>query len=113
MFWEGGMPIDTQTIDLYMMNETTMLYDIFVGTYMTDSLGFVQASVIKGGFTWKINGKLPISPADTYIQWHDYPKHQDFTFALKVKRGIIIIVFFVIIVLLEEEAMITISIFSF
>lgn len=94
MFWEGAIPLDTQNIDLWYENGSVWQ---FVGTYMTDSEGFVDANVIKGVYRWQIGTQLAITPATAGIQWHDAVKHIDFTFALKVVRGIIIIVFLAII----------------
>ncbi len=88
MFWEGAIPIDTQSIDLWHENASVWG---FVGTYLTDSEGFVQADVIVGRYRWQIGSQLPITPASINIQWHDYPVHTDFTFALKVVRGYIIV----------------------
>jgi len=107
LLWEGGMPIDTQNVDLWMLNKITSSYDIFVGTYMTDSLGYVNASVVEGGYTWKVGDILPISPESMYMYWHLEEVQQQFIFALKVVRG------FIVIVVLEEKAMITILVFLF
>lgn len=103
IFWEGAIPVDNQNIDLWMLNEITLLYE-YVGTFLTDSLGFVSVSVIKGGYLWKINDMESISPP-IYIQWCDLGKYQDFIFTLKVLEG------FIVIVALEEKAMITIFTF--
>ncbi|MBA7533102.1 hypothetical protein ES705_25337 [subsurface metagenome] len=89
MFWEGAIPLDTQRVDLYFNNGIEW---VFVKAYMTDSEGFVDANVIKGSYRWQIGTQLAITPPTVGIQWHDYPKHVDFTFAPKVVRGIIIIV---------------------
>ena len=90
MFWEGVIPLETQNVGLWYENGSVWQ---FVGTYLTDSLGFVDANVIMGNYRWQIGTQLAITPALALLDWHDAFRHTDFTFALKVVRGIIIIVF--------------------
>ncbi|KKM58311.1 hypothetical protein LCGC14_1549640 [marine sediment metagenome] len=89
MFWEGGIPLDTQSVSLFWDNISVWQ---LVGTFITDSEGFVEADVIGNeNYRWQIGSQLAITPAQTWFGWDDAIQHNNYTFALKVERGYIIV----------------------